>query len=59
MSGTHGLHDLLACFLIAAGKPVVQVPQPHHVVMVQYAGHVAPVPTAAALLPERLACTQQ
>lgn len=50
----------LASLLVAACQPVVEVPQPHNIVVVHDAAHAAPVPAAAAdLLPVRLACTQQ
>lgn len=48
--------------IIAAGQSVVEVPQPHHIVMIQDVGHAAPVAAAvaiAAALIAHIPCTSK
>jgi hypothetical protein len=46
-----------ACLIVTASEAVVEVAQPHNVVVLWYAAHAAPVPTAAAGLPIGIPCT--
>lgn len=48
-----------ARLITAAGEPVVQVAQPHHIVMLQYAAAAAPMTIGAAAAAERLAACER